>query len=380
MEFTEWNYWIEHLKEEELTETEKERAKKALNLLRNIFGENLFKDVEYGAHPIVANILNYAPWTRRWLIWISDTIDSVNQCPNGNRIIERLRNKQTYNEALSVLEFAYKFLKNGFEVELYPAVPEIKKEADLKIINPKTGEYLYVEMTSLGGSKQWKDATKTFNAVSDKILSLSHHDDPDLIYSCKVRKYLTRRHLEEVLSKIENTARKARENGFAEYTEEGTIDLALATEDKRSMLNEWAKSRGIDASIIGPSTNVDEIYRIARKIEEEQRQLPKESLNILIIQDNATLFLDEKNVRFIANELEEYVYAYDHLTFCLLFKSFTGSASQSSVSYLPLGEHMFVDKRSELHDEQVLVLVNRFATGKPPTADSRSKIYKAIIQ
>ena len=53
---------------------------------------------------------------------------------------------------------------------------------------------------------------------------------------------------------------------------------------KHDGLQRWAKERDIDGALVGPLIDVDQMQRVVNKIDQEQRQLPLDSLNILILE------------------------------------------------------------------------------------------------
>ena len=374
--FRDWDAWISDIKNiEGLSETEKREAMESLSLLRELFGEDFLERAFERRHPIIWLLVNYASWTRRFLIWLARTLDALKSCENFERLLNGLRSEKTYDHTLIEADFAYRFMNAKFDVELYPKI-EGGKEADLKIINPETSEKFYVEITSLGPSKYERDVMNSFSSISDLLLTALLSK---LIWAGKVHKYVSEPHLAEVLSTIENAIQRAQTKGFAEVIEEGTLEIAIATEGNRSLLEKWASERGLRVGELhGPSLNVNELLRLAGKIEKEQKQLCKGALNILIVWvKTPLLFLSRRgDVREVINFLEEYIYKHEHLAFCCICSSYLSVDDQI---HLVHNQHLYVKRRRKNGlIEESMVLVNRFAKGRI-SLNSYSKIVRALM-
>jgi hypothetical protein len=108
---------------------------------------------------------------------------------------------------------------------------------------------------------------------------------------------------------------------------------------------------------IGPSIDVNEILRTKRAIREEQKQLPQEYPNIVVIK-NTNLFFRTRDVRKAINELEEEIYEHPHLLFAVISGEFVGLAKDE---LLMKDYHVYLEKsRFELFAEQYIILFNRF--------------------
>ncbi len=104
----------------------------------------------------------------------------------------------------------------------------------------------------------------------------------------------------------------------------------------------------------------------------EQRQLPPDFPNIIIIENNDLFF---GNIKKVINELEEELYIYPHLLFTII----TGghSATDRPISIM-VNQHAFI--RKNLFDtsvSQTIILLNRYCNFKisPSTI---TKIYTAF--
>ncbi|MFZ1076409.1 MAG: hypothetical protein WAN47_03140, partial [Nitrosotalea sp.] len=291
-EIQDWDYWITHIDTEEgLTQTEKEKAKSSLRHLKRFFGISLPVLAQEG-HPIVWNYIYqfHNPSSRRWFVEFYDAIENVSRCNNSRKLVDKLKNREKFLEILFELDIANRFLKAGLNVEFYPKI-DTGKVPDLKVLNPETKEEFFVEITELGQSVQAREVTETFDVISKKLFLTTSNSKPTLLFTGRIHKYLSNPHLKDILSKIDNALERCKSSGFEEIIEENVIELVIATDSKRDLLIDWASRRNMTGGFSGPTYQVDEIYRMATKMGTEQKQLPKDHLNIIIIRDYTFSFL-----------------------------------------------------------------------------------------
>jgi len=378
MHIENWDYWKSHVETiEGLSSLEKERVKNAFDTVGKIFDTDLQSLVEKG-HYIYWNIANTAPWTRKWFIHFSDALQKSLSQKNGQQIIDRLKRPSDYDVALLELDIANSFMNVGFEVEFYPIVEQINKKPDLKITNPNTNEQFFVEITELGASDQAKESYKTFDTISKELFSKSHTSDGKRIHSMgRIHKYLSEPNLKRIMEKINNMIEKVKNTGFEELVENEVIELALSTDDKIEFLKSWAKERGIDANLIGPSSDPDEVHRLHQKIRREQKQLPQNLLNILVIKDGTRFMIGRRDIKEVS-KLEEYVYEHNHLAFCIVFNSYISGSLEEKI--MNLGDHIRLQKSSDMLGREMLILTNKFIIDKTLTPNSISKIKQAFLE
>ena len=111
-EFWDWDYWIQDSQSlDGLTAYEKREVKRALLFLRKELGKNFLKLAFNNQHPICWYIVNRAPWTRKWVMWFAEALKILKNAENYSYLLKRIKDPLKFNEAISVLEFAYKFSK-----------------------------------------------------------------------------------------------------------------------------------------------------------------------------------------------------------------------------------------------------------------------------
>jgi hypothetical protein len=100
----------------DLTSDEKQKAKSVIVLLRNLFSQDLGSLIDE-EHPIVENLSMSVPWTRRWLISLSEAMQILSNQINGSKIKSMLRNKTKYREALLHLCIGKYPIDSNFSLE-----------------------------------------------------------------------------------------------------------------------------------------------------------------------------------------------------------------------------------------------------------------------
>lgn len=374
-DYKNWNKLIQHCEVlEELTEVEKEKAKRAFQILKEELGDNFWDGAFSKKHPICQYLINLAPWTRKWIIWFAEALIELKEQENYNSLLDRIKDENKFREGLSVLEIGYKFSKAGFKITIDPSVKISGREKipDLKLIDNDTNEELFVEISELKESRVARDAFQTMNRITAPLWC----SVPFMYYCGCVYKRLSQRHLDYVVKKVEETVEKAKkENSFQELIIEDVIEIGIAPQNDRRLLEKWASERGFKVGeFSGPPFNVDEILRTKRTIENEQRQLPHDFPNILVIV-NSNVFFHIRDIRKLISELEEEVYEYPHLLIGVITGKHIGK-EENNVSMKE--QHVFIRKPGRgLFVEQHIILLNKFCDYKiyPRTI---TKIYNAF--
>ena len=376
LDYKNWENFIERRKLiDEFTDYEREKVVRSLSFLREILGEDFLKKSIEEKHPIGAYILNLAPWTTKWFVWFSDALKELQDVQNFSSLLERIKNKDKFSEAISVLEIAYKFLKTGFSIIVDPQEEHLQlKVPDLKLIDKDTKEEMFVEISILSESQISRNAFHTLNRIMAPLWS----SVPFYHYCGRVYKTLSERHLEYIIEKVIGLVDKVKKGeSFHELVIGGVIEIGIAPERDKSILQKWAFDRDLKVGeFSGPSYNVDEILRIKRKIKREQIQLPLTHPNIIVINNNNAFFF-LKDVKKVINELEEEVYKHPHILMAILYGKILGSDTEENIMK---DQHIFIKKSTTyLHTENIILLLNKFCDYKI-TPTIITKLYNAFIK
>ena len=341
---------------DQLSDLEKEQAKRSFTFLRGELGEDFLVRAYSEGHPLAANIGNLAPWTRRWVAHFADSLRELQTAENYSRLLTLLKSKERAAEALLTTKFAAMLSKAGFGVTIDPpiTVQGVEKVPDLRLIDAASGEELYVEVSASHVSVVERDAHEMGWLLLRPLMGV-----PILRYTARFYKSLSRPHLISLVWQIAELAYRVRQDGaFRELVIEDVLELGVAPEHDVEMLNRWGAPRGLSAGTIeGPPYNVDEVHRTQQKVKREQRQLPPDRPNVLII-ESLRLFLRSRDIVKIVSELEETVYEYPHLLAVVISGSITGRARTDVKTK---GQHVFVQRAAfGLVQEYYLLLLNRF--------------------
>src|SRR5712691_10090486 len=120
---------------DQLTDLEKEQAKRSFGFLRGELGEDFLTRAYAEGHPLAANIGNLAPWTRRWVAHFADSLRELRTAANYNQLLASLKSEQRAAEALLTTKFAAMLSKAGFGVTIDPPiiVQGARKVPDLRL-------------------------------------------------------------------------------------------------------------------------------------------------------------------------------------------------------------------------------------------------------
>jgi hypothetical protein len=372
-DFRNWDKWIQHCDIiENLTDIERERAKRAFRFLRSEFGEDFLAYVFDKRHPLLSYIVNLAPWTRKWIIRFVEALKELKDVEGYNGLVQRLKDKDKFPEGESVLEVAYRFLKAGFKIVIDPSTSPNRKVPDLEIMIEEKKEHLFVEVSVQRENMAQIKATRTMDGIMEPLWQSL----PFLNFCGKIHKSLSEKHLAEVLSEIKKTIGRMRaENAFQELIIEDTVELGFAPIKDKDLLEKWAKSRGLGiGELNGPSVDVDELQRTRMKIQKEQKQLPLGNPNILVVR-NENLYFSLKDVKAAINELEECVYEFSHILFVIVTGSYTGPRESETIMK---DQHLFIKRsRDDWNVQEHIILLNRYCAFDISPA-TISKVYVAF--
>jgi hypothetical protein len=160
----EWRSEIDSL--QALSQIEKERSKKALIEIKEILGNSITSFVEQ-EHPLTRYVFgpNHAPWTWKWLIDLVEAVQLVSNQINGFKVINKLKNRSTFDEALFQIYIAKCIVDGGFKIDF---LEEDNKNriVDWKIIDNVTNDKLLVELTELRfETSEEKDSRLAFEMI-----------------------------------------------------------------------------------------------------------------------------------------------------------------------------------------------------------------------
>lgn len=308
---------------------EKQKAKSAIMLLRNLFNKDLASLV-HEDHPIVQNLCkNLVPWTRRWLISLAEAIQILSSQINGSKILSMLQNKVKYREALLQLFVGKCLVDSYFSLEFIQETNS--RSPDWKITDLLTKNQFLVELTEISNpTPQQEDIYLTFKRVSNKITKiLRSSNNPRLVCMGRLfANFVSMPVLEALFKRIDLAAESAKKNGFEQLVGNDTLILAFATEPNDHTLRTWAIQKGVvdserelqnpsTSSFFGPKHEIEESYRIKQRIKDKKGQFDRKNLNILVIKDDH-FFNTALSIPKYFGMVEQFVYERDYLAMLII--------------------------------------------------------------
>lgn len=390
-----WEYWISHVDGiDYLKSDEKEKAKDALKYIEDLFGEELTKLIAK-KHPITDYIsVNSAPWTRRWLISLKEAIEAMLNQINGSKVLNKIRNKDEFKEALLQLSIGKCLSDSGFKIEFLKE-NNLTKTIDWKITDLVTGEQILVEITETSKPTSWQKHTKWISEqLSERIHknSLPTNNRPYLVSRGRLfREYISKPVLNELLRKIDSKAENARINGFTELVEKNIISLMFTTEDNKHLLKPWSIEQKVinseeefedfaDSTFRAPRFQINEVDRILTRKEDKKKQLNRRDLNILIIWDDR-VFFSRKFIPTYIHYLEQFIYERDYLALLIIVG---GNMRQKMGDDLVIEDaierdnHLYLKTAISQMVKQVVIIANNYSRDNTKTLAFSSKIKKSF--
>ena len=359
-----WNDQASRVKHiEGLTDYEKTHAKDALIFLGQKLGDGFLRpsadqDNRGYGHPLMSYLINYVPWTRRFLIQLAEDIRTVEGAGGLKKLLSDLKDGELYAHNYLVLHCAAKLTREGFDACFEPTRPKgnDEKQPDIRVTNTSTGEVVFLEIAVTCSSLQERKAEEDFSALTWKLMQAN----AGLRWCGRLRKSLAQPHLEEVLRKVDAALKSASvERRFSTVVEENVIELAVCPEEQCEVLESWAVEHGLQpGQVSGPPIPSNHVTRLKSKISREQAQLPADAANTLLIK-NTKVFLFTRDIRALISELEEEIYKYRHLAMVIIQGSNLGGLPPEVIQE---GQHRYTRRAVGDMCEQSLLLVNRFCS------------------
>ena len=344
-------------KMDHLTEQERQDAGVALIELQNIFGNQYFDE----RHPLFFRFAGGWIWPFKWVVPFSCLLSSLKSHPDFARLIEDLRNGDRFDERMSILEILEILLPKGFCFSLDSKVEVSKKikKPDIYIQLGQQEPGFFMEVSSLSQGHKERQATRVFRTIHEMFWRNFHQ----LTISGRCERVLSDIHLNHVVEQVRAAAEKATAtSGFEKVELDGVLQLAMAIKAKEENLQKWAVDHGLEVGEFrGPGADVSEISRLSIKLQEEQKQLPKDRANVIVIHSH--LFCDSpgspETFEYLVHHLEEEIFRFPHVAWVVLVFRWIGNHRNPGFRHR---EHICVNrKRFDILCDTSLIFKNRFA-------------------
>lgn len=116
-DFVSWDKYREQLDLIELAEADRSRARRSISYLRKLLGEGFLQIARQQGNPLLSwFFMNAAPRARLSLIAFAEALEALEKGVKFDGLAARIKDAGRVEEALTVLDAAYKFLSAGFGV------------------------------------------------------------------------------------------------------------------------------------------------------------------------------------------------------------------------------------------------------------------------
>lgn len=381
-EYGDWGRYILSCEAVEgITDEEKERAREALQNLRQVLGETFLRKAILKRHPISRIILNNALWTRQWLIRLADEFAALSTAEGFSEILRRFKKPDTAVETESVLRVAFLFKRAGFTVSFEPEVSVTQqsgqirqKYPDLKLIDDETKEEIIVEVSMLALSASQKRAIALSDFTPFFILDVL--GPQNLIIYAEMSESFDESRVDETVLLLTKLADEAAKAGEFRTLVNKYIAAGIAPRTDEERLKEWASERGISPGFAGPLVSSDEIARTRMKIRDKLGQLPEDRPGIIVIPATSSMMFHHYDPRLIVQVLKDEVNCYPRLWGVILFHNHFGRPRDPAVVMLGAGA-IINRSMANVLQEQTVILLNE-SCGLPVSRSSREKIFGAF--
>jgi hypothetical protein len=375
---------------EQLSAIDQERTKAGIRYLRALFGEDFLKRAAKDGNSVFAwFFLNSAPCARLSLIQFVQELKALEGAPNFNGLVARLKDARKAEEALTVLDAAYKFSRVGFQISFDPKNTNAgdKHVPDLKLFDCDSAEDVFVEVSRLrkGGHRELDSLTyhTVFEAVHEAIRLCPGYWDftkPRVLPCVRVRllKGLADKDLLAVIGELRTLILQvATINEYQEFAFRDAVEAAISPACDHSKAKAWAAARKMRDIVEGPPIALNEIAKLRGKIITELEQLPPDKPGVIVIPADESLLpwtYDPREIILqVADELTH------HPTLLCAVVSHRFSAGKLEPFVAALGQHALVriEKPDFATEDSIIVMNEAFAL--PTAAGTREKVRQAFL-
>lgn len=366
-----WDHILETRHEDVgLAAGEVEKTGAALTHLRTVFAEDVM------AFPVLllGRLINRAPWTYRWIVWLSESLIRLEPAAGYESIVKRLTDRQQFREALSVIQAAERMQAAGLGVEFDVAatVGERRKVPDLLLNDPETGVALHCEVSVLFSPEKQVEASRALDFLGRLFF---HQRDEPIAYAGLLRCPVSEHELEGIFHRIRWEMLEVRkDSSFHEVVLDGKLELALAPAAQANRVAEWARQRGLELNSFGVVPEpVDQASRLERKIEEKAEQLPAGLPNVLVLPAQ-NIFISIQDPVALLPLITEMLSRHPKVAMLVLSSEEFGSAGPQATT---VGDHLFVTSRRDGLEHRHLVAFNASCRAALP-ANTLNKLHLAF--
>ncbi len=354
-DFEQWDSYLKRVDEYAvLSETAdiKTPVSDAIMYLRTLFGEDWPRREWRKGHTLLRWLVGLSRWQRLWLIDFVKTIRQLLDSGFGPELVARLASSDQYPDAESEVAFAGRLL--GLGAQVHPPKKSGRRKTDFSIIIE--GKEASVEVANVRGSFEQRWAMWTFDEILNHQLRMTNKY-PRSFCGGVISRVLSKPHLLQIKKKISEAFEKvAAGEKVLTIREDGVFEFDVFEQSARE------KNPNLRVGLQGPNFEPAGGSRIATKIVEEARQLPKGKPGFVALYDQnlTVLGLDSGTSSQTWSEVCEATYDSSRVAGALVIASYQGARPEKEVQ--AFHEYKVVTRTlyESLHEGYVLI-PNRFS-------------------
>jgi hypothetical protein len=370
----------------DLTDDERRRATTGIRCLRSWLGEDFLKHAAIDGNPIFFWFFrNSAPHARRSLIRLTEKLTRFQDATGFGTLISRLKNRDKSAEALTVIGTAANFSRVGFVVSFDPKLKDTGKVPDLLLLDPDSGQEIYVEVSRLrkGGLQELNSQVHNaiFTGVLDAVWSVSNAGDVTTLHVLPyvhILECISLKELPRVLERIrEAIFETARSHEYRELKIGTLVELAVSPANDHSKAKAWANERKMRDLVEAPPIDLDnELTKAIGKVRKELDQLPTDKPGIIAIPTSENMLFFAFHPQEIISEIAGEARYHPNLLCVALSHSVMDGNHESSVA--SLGDHAFATTRHDLSTERTALVMNE-SFSLPLSESTIARVRKAFL-
>jgi hypothetical protein len=233
---------------------------------------------------VLERLLNFAPWTYEWLVWLSKSIRSVERASEFDGLRKRLTDPDRFDEACSVLQVTERLVAAGLDIAFDQAVlvDSARKIPDLLVRDLAAGVQFHCQISVQYSAAALAEQSRAADAVIESLLYASHEP---VLFSGRFLRAIPQNEIDGLARRVQwELMEIARAPGLREIVIENMLQLAIAPRSHAAELTLWTQMQGLQVGTFGGAgISSDELARLRRKIEDEAKQLPAGYANLMVI-------------------------------------------------------------------------------------------------
>lgn len=264
-------------------------------------------------------LANQAPWTRWRLVWLAKVLHGFTSCEGCERVLRRLRQRESCREALEVLQAAEPFHEAGLAVTFEPTtvIGGRVRSPDLRVDHLRSGEHLYVEVTHLFMPQVMRSSTNSMVQWSETVLDSQLRYGGVLSATGRWVRWPLEEEQRSVIQQLDRAAQEAQQRcGMSVCSIPGLVEIAFGHPQSSGQIEAWAKYRDLEPGhVAGPLIRHRENERMRSTIAKKAMQLPPDEPGVVMIHNHrAGVGQDSHGIpTFSRTEVLKHLQAFPHI-------------------------------------------------------------------